>query len=1291
MWQDYDSDNQQMVDKFIKAGVVYSKDVENAFRCVNRAAFVSKKLLSSAFNDSPIKGPPNIHMSAPQIYATIMEHLELEPGMSFLNIGSGTGYFSSVAGFLIKPHGLNNGIEINNDLVEFAREKVKDLFKYNEMAAKEICPPTFISGNCFLLDPSQIKYDRLYCGGSCTASNVTFFLEFLKIGGFLIAPLGNKLIKLERVSHKEGVKTVLSDVCFAPLARLDSKYISKMRDVRLPLLRFPLSNKRNNPKKTIFIDANFPVCKSAARKKLARLRAVQDALDSLERDCSIPQPFCYLPNLNQINDYNYLKKSHFTNNQLEQSSKGSFKNHLSTTVENPQLFKTFKPEAKNSNYTDLNDQKQSYNTIDIWNHLYSNKLWENVVDHYYSVCSTSPDRRDRCFQHKAVINETSKFKNLPQKPKHFALSLHKNITDKIAINNKIPAEKKDKTLLSEISYEKISNEINYDKISDEINGKNSDNILIAEIKKTLNDILTCICNDVNVYNNVMQSSPDKEKTLLKQNKTNKYINIDEDKEISTYLSKVSYCEWSHLHDLELISFLVENKKESESLMLKENLPKVFRSDIFEKNNFIKYPLLSNVNATLLIYRSISLIRVVTVIDSVLDILVGPSLKRDQFHIQYEEKFPLASFSEDSFKLVVSKTQINKNDEVSEKLLHEKACTDEEKDLFNEISMMMTSEIEYVKQQEAILKKKIELINNIDEQYKEQIKLLNQQVELIEEQQHLLVEVSLEDSSQFLSSQHLVAEKKQQRQALLDKRDKISADRVIQNLEKNELLIMLEQVLSLETKLHQEMSLLKLKGIGYLHSQVCGLSKFSQFAHKADQIISKMQSNSMVPKPEGYKYSHNNSETEINANSFTSTLNKNKFRYLPNKILPRCRFLLPLSKKRLTFVKEMLHSSERSAPQHIPVIFIDRSIPLSQRKTESDTVFKQLYYGVLQKQLNYRWNKKTYEQWWEVKFIGEGIIDQGGGFRDSLVEISEELCPPNPEVISPLPYFIKTPNQRSGSGNHLDCFTLNPSCDDFSLFYWIGQLMGACFRTDESLPLTLAPYIWKILVGEHVTWEKDYATVDEAAVRNIGWLESIDEDTYSELKIEEVFTTHLSNQVEFELCPNGLNKIVKWNDRKEFSLLVRKARMLENINQIKALRSGLTSVIPEGVLSCLTWCDLEKGVCGDPCISVEGLKANCRYGDDLKASSQNIIYMWSALQSFTEIERSCFIRFVTGRKRLPSPFIVSRSSMNIDNLPSASTCGKNLFLPDYSSAAVCTEKLRYAIYNCVAIDADTSPW
>ena len=41
---------------------------------------------------------------------------------------------------------------------------------------------------------------------------------------------------------------------------------------------------------------------------------------------------------------------------------------------------------------------------------------------------------------------------------------------------------------------------------------------------------------------------------------------------------------------------------------------------------------------------------------------------------------------------------------------------------------------------------------------------------------------------------------------------------------------------------------------------------------------------------------------------------------------------------------------------------------------------------------------------------EDIIDAGGGFRDTISNIADELCPADIEAPVILPFFVRSPNQ-----------------------------------------------------------------------------------------------------------------------------------------------------------------------------------------------------------------------------------------------------------------------------------------
>nr|XP_013812784.1 PREDICTED: E3 ubiquitin-protein ligase HECTD3-like [Apteryx mantelli mantelli] len=84
----------------------------------------------------------------------------------------------------------------------------------------------------------------------------------------------------------------------------------------------------------------------------------------------------------------------------------------------------------------------------------------------------------------------------------------------------------------------------------------------------------------------------------------------------------------------------------------------------------------------------------------------------------------------------------------------------------------------------------------------------------------------------------------------------------------------------------------------------------------------------------------------------------------------------------------------------------------------------------------------------------------------------------------------------------------------------------------------------------------------------------------------------------------------------------------------------------------------------------------------------------ALNNFTREDLSRFLKFVTGRSRLPVRITVYPDRTNseaVDLMPEASTCSCTFFLPTYSSAKACEELLRYAVYNCMSIDTDKNTW
>eukprot|EP00928_Gymnodinium_smaydae_P061951 TRINITY_DN45901_c0_g1_i1.p1 TRINITY_DN45901_c0_g1~~TRINITY_DN45901_c0_g1_i1.p1 ORF type:complete len:544 (-),score=85.65 TRINITY_DN45901_c0_g1_i1:182-1813(-) len=204
--------NEAMVQDLQDAGVLQSPELLRAFRTIDRGAFWVQDTGPLAYADMPLRYG-RLHQSAPHIYGRVMEALmPLSQGMSFLNIGSGTGYLSCVMSEIIGDTAVNEGVEVWPDTVEHARSRCAELGKTNI---------EFTCGNVYNLDVDKsMRYDRIYVG-ACANSKSKYLYDLLEVGGVLVGPFQfgytQQLRRVVRQTETHFAVEVLNSVQFATL------------------------------------------------------------------------------------------------------------------------------------------------------------------------------------------------------------------------------------------------------------------------------------------------------------------------------------------------------------------------------------------------------------------------------------------------------------------------------------------------------------------------------------------------------------------------------------------------------------------------------------------------------------------------------------------------------------------------------------------------------------------------------------------------------------------------------------------------------------------------------------------------------------------------------------------------------------------------------------------------------------------------------------------------------------------------------------------------------------------
>ncbi|RHZ41894.1 hypothetical protein DYB26_013948 [Aphanomyces astaci] len=312
----------------------------------------------------------------------------------------------------------------------------------------------------------------------------------------------------------------------------------------------------------------------------------------------------------------------------------------------------------------------------------------------------------------------------------------------------------------------------------------------------------------------------------------------------------------------------------------------------------------------------------------------------------------------------------------------------------------------------------------------------------------------------------------------------------------------------------------------------------------------------------------------------------------------------------------------------------------------------------------------------VKFRGEEGVDWGGVYREGTNSMVDDLFSTHFNL------FLLCPNGQHNTGLNRGMYVPNSKCTSpvaIQMFEFVGKLLGISLRTKGDFPFAFCPLVWKVLLRQPVD-AGDLEGTDALVVQMLTGIRHCDQDgittdgqfqsAFADLDLR--FTTFDSNGHLAELVPGGGQKRVTFGNRVDYCDKVEQYRVHEFDVQVTAMLRGLSTLFPVRVLTLLNWQEMEMLSCGTPKIDIALWKQHTRY-DGYTDQDDTVRLFWDVMASFSDEQRSDFVRFAWGRSRLPrgkwpQPFKLTKKAGrdSVLSLPVAHTCFFSVELPPYTT-------------------------
>ena len=217
MIEDMIASNETLIDELRSLGYLKTDRIAEAFAAADRKFFVPEETKPYAYLNEPLDVGYGQTISQPLVVAFMLDLLEIKPGETILEIGTGSGWQTALSALLAHDaaHERQTPAVVSIERIHELHDRARTALEaWDENMSKTIL---CIEGDGTRGDAEHMPYDKIISGAAAPDDIPQAWKDQLTIGGRIVAPIKNSIVVLDKTGKNDFLKREFFGYSFVPL------------------------------------------------------------------------------------------------------------------------------------------------------------------------------------------------------------------------------------------------------------------------------------------------------------------------------------------------------------------------------------------------------------------------------------------------------------------------------------------------------------------------------------------------------------------------------------------------------------------------------------------------------------------------------------------------------------------------------------------------------------------------------------------------------------------------------------------------------------------------------------------------------------------------------------------------------------------------------------------------------------------------------------------------------------------------------------------------------------------